>query len=251
MGKSKRFVSFSKNGNGRFCMILLTESVGLSILVAWVFYNSVWGLVLFPLSLGFCYKNLKKKQEEERNSKFDIEFKEVLVSLSDALQSGYSIENAFKDAEDSLRLLYGSGGMIIEDIKILNSKISMHMPAERALEEFVAKYPTEEAIGFSGVFSFARRLGGGYVQNIKRTVEKMEDKLELKADIRSAIAEKQMEFKVMCAMPIGILMYVKVTSKEFLESMYGSILGVTVMSICLLVYVVAFFLGKRIVDIRV
>lgn len=257
MEKEKRNISQRKAANGRALLekkdylLIAIKSLGLSGIIAWVFYDSVYGLVLLPLVAGYIFKTTADSRIKNRNAKFDGEFKELLVALSDALSSGYSIENAFKDAEESLGLLFGSKGMIIADVREMNSKISMRIPAEQAFNEFAQKHPTEECLGFAGVFSFARRLGGEYIKNLRRTVEKMEDKLELKQDIRAGIAEKQMEFKVMSVMPIGILAYVKLSSGDFLNSLYRNPMGIVVMTVCIGLYVGAIALGRRIVDIKV
>ena len=55
----------------------------------------------------------------------------------------------------------------------------------------------------------------------------------------------------MSLIPLLILAYVKVTSPEFLEGMYGNITGTAVMGICFGVYMGAYFWGKKIVQIEV
>lgn len=230
---------------------MVIESIGLTAVLAWVFYNSPLGFVLLPAVLFFDYRRTLKDKREKALRMFDKEFKEMLQAVSDALRSGYSIENAFKDAQENMTLIYGTNGILINDLKEMNAKISMRIPAEQAFSEFAKKHPSEEAKSFAQVFSFARRLGGEYVKNLRRTIEKMEDKLELKQDIHTMIASKQMEFKIMSFMPMGILAYVKLSSGDFLESMYFNTAGVVVMSICIGVYLLAIVMGRRIVDIRV
>lgn len=117
--------------------------------------------------------------------------------------------------------------------------------------EFAEKHPSEEASNFAHVFSFARRLGGEYVKNMRRTIEKMEEKLELKQDINTLIASKQLEFNIMSFMPLAILAYVKLTSGGFLNAMYGSLSGILVMSACILFYVISIIVGRKIVNIEV
>lgn len=227
------------------------KAVVITACLAWVFYNSFFGLLLYPGVFFFIVVMEKRDKYIREMSRFDLEFKELLVAISDALGSGYSIENALRDAEDNLLLMFGKEGMLIRDVHELNGKISMRISAEQALLELSEIFPSEELKNFAGVFSFARKLGGEYVKNIRRTVEKMEDKLELKKDIRAVIAEKQMEFKVMCFMPAGILAYVKVTSNDFMDSLYGNLAGAIAMTLCLAVYAGAILLGRKIVDIRV
>lgn len=258
MGKRKRVTSQSKAPNAirvsldrKEQFIVIGEGIGLAAILAWLFFDSVLGLIVTPLTIVFCARLNLEKKEKYINETIDKEFKELLIAVSDALSSGYSIENAFRDAQDSLQLLYGDNCQIMKDIKTLNQKIAMRVPAEKALVEFANDNPTEETLGFANVFSFARRLGGGYVNNLRRTIEKMEEKIELKQDIRAQIAEKQMEFNVMTLMPVAILVYVKLSSKDFLSALYRNPAGIAVMFICLGIYVLSIFIGRKIVNICV
>ena len=45
--------------------------------------------------------------------------------------------------------------------------------------------------------------------------------------------------------------YLKLSFPSFMEVLYGNVLGVVIMTICLLVYVIAFEMGKKIVEIEV
>lgn len=251
MGKGKRIKAYGKNVNGRDLIIMILEDISATAVVAWLFYDSIWGCLVFPL-IGFVnYKRIKDNRQKNYSMKFNGEFKELLLCVAQALQSGYSVENAFKDAEDNINMLYGKKSIILKDIKEMNMKISMRTSAEKAFESFAIKHPTEEVIGFSEIFSFGRRLGGDYIKNMKRTIEKMEDKLDLRQELSTSIAEKQMELRVMCGMPFFIILYIRISSGEFISSLYHNITGAIVMSGCLVAYVFFVALGRKIVNIEV
>ena len=55
----------------------------------------------------------------------------------------------------------------------------------------------------------------------------------------------------MSIMPFGIILYLKLTAREFIAPLYGNILGMSVMTVCLIVYVIADRWAKRIVNIDV
>ena len=80
---------------------------------------------------------------------------------------------------------------------------------------------------------------------------KIEDKLELQKDIAMAIAEKKFELKIMMAMPMGILAYMKLSSPDFMDSLYHNLFGICLMSVCIVVYVLSIVLGRKITDIKV
>ena len=55
----------------------------------------------------------------------------------------------------------------------------------------------------------------------------------------------------MMTMPLGVLMYMKISSPDFMNGIYHSLLGVSIMTGALVVYALAIIIGKRIVDIKV
>ena len=65
------------------------------------------------------------------------------------------------------------------------------------------------------------------------------------------MSEKALEQKIMCVIPLGILGFLRLTSPEFLSGMYGNLTGRAVMTVCLLIYAVAYLWGKKIVGIEV
>lgn len=55
----------------------------------------------------------------------------------------------------------------------------------------------------------------------------------------------------MSLIPAVIVIYLKVTAKEFIQHLYGNIAGIIIMTVCLAVYVVSDMWAKRIVNIEV
>lgn len=55
----------------------------------------------------------------------------------------------------------------------------------------------------------------------------------------------------MSLIPAVIVIYLKVTAKEFIQPLYGNISGIIIMTVCLAVYVVSDMWAKRIVNIEV
>lgn len=56
---------------------------------------------------------------------------------------------------------------------------------------------------------------------------------------------------IMNIIPICIIVYVRLTSPNMMSIMYNSITGRIVMSVCLMIYVFAFFLGYKISKVEI
>lgn len=62
---------------------------------------------------------------------------------------------------------------------------------------------------------------------------------------------KKMEQKIMVCIPLGILIYLRMTTQGFVDVLYGNVLGIIVMTLCLIIYAAAAVISIRIVDIKV
>ena len=220
--------------------------------MAWLFYD-LWGMALLlivPVSI-FNSRRYCEKQKKEFEKRFIVEYKEFLRNLISGLETGYSVENAFVEAERAHHRLFEEGSVLGDELHAINASVALRTPVEKAFYEFAERYPYEEVLSFASVFSFGKRLGGNYVENLRTTARKLEEKVELKQEIETTFAEKQLELSIMSIMPMGIVVYMKLGSPAFMEPIYHNLIGMAIMTACLGVYLLAIVLGKRVVDIEV
>lgn len=223
----------------------------IALWISYIMLRSPVGLIFFFPILYFHLKYAKKKEKEEKISIFKQRYKEMLSSLSGALRAGHSLENSFKDTEENLTLLYGTSDSFVKEISMMNRSIDMRVPVEKVFSDFARRHPYEEVIMMSDIIGFAKRMGGNYIANITRTLEKINDSLSLKEEINAMTSEKRLELKLMLIMPPGIITYIALSSPEFMSSMYGNPLGYILTFSCMAIYVVAIVLGERIIKIEV
>ena len=86
---------------------------------------------------------------------------------------------------------------------------------------------------------------------IQTSARMLGDKIDVKKEIEATLAAKKAEQMIMSLMPAGIILYLQLTSPGFLEVLYGNAFGVCAMSACLGIYVLSYWMGRRIVDIQV
>lgn len=219
--------------------------------IAWLFYRSYWGMVLFPVIAVFYGRQYKGKQIKKRKEQLLREFKDTMQAVSAALLAGYSMENAWREAEKEITELLGESSLMYAEVHQLNSAVCMNEPLEKVLSDFAARSGCEEIESFSEVFSFAKRSGGDFPKIIRTTVQKLTGRMEVEREIATCLAGKKLEGRIMNVMPMGILAYMTLTSGNFLDVLYGNVTGIFVMSLALLVYAATLKLSEYILDIRV
>lgn len=229
----------------------LALSAGLSGLIAFLFYNNVKGflviLLIFPLSL--VRQRHRGCMQQQRELK--LQFKECIRVLTASLYAGYSVENAFGAAQTELEQLLGAQSDMCKELRQMNGQLQLNIPVENLIESLAWRSGVEEIFTFGQVFAYARHNGSNFTRILKDASERIGDKLELEREIQTMIAAKQLEQRIMNLIPMGILLFVRVTNPGFLDVMYTAWIGRGVMSVCLVIYGGAFLLAERIVDIKV
>ncbi|MEY8427413.1 type II secretion system F family protein [Lachnospiraceae bacterium 46-15] len=159
-------------------------------------------------------------------------------------------EDAFREALEALRKVSGNG-LVEKEFSLITAQLSFNRALEDLLSDLAKRSGEEDIRNFAEVFGVAKRSGGDLAAIIRNTVKSISQKEETRKEIRVCIASKKLEQNLMSAVPLFILAYVGTASPGFLDVMYHNAVGIAVMSGCLLVYFLAWILGKRIVEIEV
>ncbi len=229
----------------------ILEAAVLSGLIAWLFYHSFWvfpcGVVLLP----FLFRRRLRQGAEKRRLRLREDFKEAIRVVASSMYAGYSVENAFVEAEKELRQLLGPGADMTRELHEINQQIRLNAPIENLLLDLAQRSGVEEIRSFGQVFGYAKRSGGDFPKVLRDTAERIAEKIELERELATLIAGKALEQKIMNVIPFGILAFVTLSSPGFLDIMYSSWGGRALMTGFLLFYGVAFLVSEKLVKIKV
>lgn len=216
-----------------------------------MFYRSPIAMILAVIFIPIYLIRLRNAYIRERKHRLQQQFKSGMQMVSGALAAGYSMENAWKSAEKDIGRLYGTESEFYLEIRRMNQKIRMNEPLEQMLYEFAIRSGSEDICNFAEIFRYAKRNGGNVTEIIRTTVNRMQEKADIMAEIENAVAAKRAEQKMMNFMLPGILLFVTLGSPEYVDSLYHTPLGVLVMSICLTGYLFACRWSEKMTDISV
>jgi tight adherence protein B len=224
---------------------------GISVVVAYLFYDSPWALIGFPFLVFFLYRTGVRSYRIRQKEELAGQFLDALRVVSSALLAGLSMENAWKEAQKEIALLYGKNSPMYRELQEINQSVMLSMPLEQQLEAFARRSGVEDISSFSEIFSFAKRSGGDFVGMIGTTTEHMRKKRDTENEIEILITARKTEQKVMNVIPILILAYLRISSDGYLDVLYKNPVGILFMSLCLAIYGVAIYAAGRIMAIKV
>ena len=228
---------------GEYCLLDLCVSI--------LFYNSRIVFVLFLPGMAVYFHLRKKNLQERRFKTMRHEFLDAMQFTSTALQSGYAMENAVSEALTELRKIYPENAFIVREFRQISSQVKMNVPVERLLDDLADRSHIEDIRNFAEVFYTARKTGGDMIAIVRNTASNIRQKEETLQEIETVLSGKMMEQKIMSIIPLGILAYVRITDSGFLEGMYHTPAGICMMTICMIVYGLAYLWGRSIMNIQV
>ena len=226
-------------------------STGLAVVLGYLFYDSFYMTVIAVPLYFFLLKVREPVLRERRKYKLCVEFREAILAVAASLNAGYSIENAFRESLGEIERLYGTQSDMYRELKYMTGKMSMNVSIEELLDDFSARSDCEDINTFCQVFIFAKRGGGDFGHIIKKTADRMGEKLQLKSDIDTELSAKKYEAKVMNIMPLFIIGYVRFSTPDYFSVLYHNLSGILIMTAALAVYAAAYMLGEKIMNIVV
>ena len=219
--------------------------------VSYLFYGTwIWAILFSPYLIRYI-RSWEKQTMKKRQQAFRLQFKEAIQALSAGLNVGYSVENSLREACKDLKGMYRKDEMILKELSYMIRQMQMNVPAETALQDFAARTGDEDVQTFVTVFNLAKRSGGDTMEMIRNVVRQMSEKIDVEREVQTVISAKKMELRIMTVIQFAMIVYLKLSFPEFLEVLYGNLAGVLIMSMCLIVYFIAYEMGKRIVEIEV
>lgn len=227
------------------------RSFSIILLFAWFFYRS-FTAVPFLVPLGFLFF-CKQREQEKRNCHQILrgQFKDFINAVAANLKTGYALENAVRESLPEMELLYGKKAYITKNLRVMIRSMDHNVTIEKLMQNFAEETELDEIKQFAEILSLAKRSGGNMSEIISDTSKIIGEKIEFQKELHVLIAAKILELRIMNAIPFMIVLYIEFTSPGYFKLLYGNGIGVMAMTICLIVYVTAYFWGNKMIQITI
>ena len=232
-------------------VVVLIAGIGVVMAMGFLFYDSwLGGVCLMPL-VGLLVWRFRSWKIHRRKQQLLLEFKELLYALSGNLKAGYSVENAWIAAEEDLQNIYPENSQILVEMKKVSKQLHLRIPIEQAVRELAERSQLEEIESFAEVLFTAKRSGGNLVHMMDKTATIIAERIEVEQEIQTMLTGKKLEQRIMCGMPVLMLLYLRLTNSVYLDCMYHNGIGILIMTLCLIGTGIAAYWGNHLISIEV
>lgn len=222
----------------------------LTVLLAMLCYNNIiFAIILLPYIPFYLYTK-RKDLCNERRWKLNIQFRDSINCVSNALEAGYSVENALSEAYNDMKLAYSEDELIMVEYRRLISSVKNNMTVEDAFRDLAERSGLEDIRSFADIFATAKRTGGNIMAIIKSTADVIHTRVELKRELKTLIASKKYEADIMKIIPFAMILYLRIFSPDMISALYGNTFGVVFMTVILVIYLILCKISDIIVKIE-
>lgn len=205
----------------------------------------VIGLIAAKIFMPMRTAQLQKK----RQSELARQFRSLLEALAVSLSSGMNMTDALTSAYNDLKIQYSDDAYIVAEVGEMIDGMQNNVPIERMMRSLGERSQIEDIMNFAMVFEISYRAGGNMKDIVRRTNDIISEKMEISEEIETAISSNKTQFNAMMVMPVVLVLMLRFMSSAFAAS-FATIPGVIAVTIAIGLFVAAYILGQKIMDVK-
>lgn len=210
------------------------------------FGNPIVDIVVGAACAVVAQKIYRKFMINRIKNRLTLQFKDMLDSLNSSVSAGKVMASAFVDAEKDMQLQYGPKSEICRELSLINNGIVNGMTIEELIRDFGDRSGVEDIRSFANVFLMANRRGGNMKTIISESKSIICDKIEIEQELRTMSSATKNELNIMMLMPLLVVPLMS----GFVQEGSNEVLNVLVKIVGIIMFVIAYLIGRKITNIK-
>lgn len=195
--------------------------------------------------IGLIPYGIILRKRNKRLAKFRENFPDVLESLARALRAGYPLSASMDIiAAETLP-------PVSVEMRKTSAEANLGMGWNRALDNLGRRIPILEVNLFIAAVELHARTGGKLSGVLSGLAENMREAIALQGEVRSLAAHGKLTGVILTILPIGIAVMMMIVSPGYMQVLFNHPWGKNLITAAVVCLVLAHFVIRKIVDIKV
>ena len=205
-----------------------------------MFFALAFALVSFPLPR--LYLRHKRKM---RLIKFNEQLEDALTSMSSALKSGFSINQALDViAQENRRPISLEFRQLVQEIRL-------GVSLEDALQSMVDRLHSDDMELVSTAIITARQTGGELTIIFERLAGVIRERTRIQGRIRAITSMGRLQANLVGVMPFILMVILSYMAQDIMSTFFNSIIGIAAISLVCVLVLTGFLIIRKIVTIDI
>lgn len=185
-----------------------------------------------------------------QKKKLRNQFRDMLEAFNTSIGAGKNVVDSIHAVHEDMKVQYEEEAYIVKELEIIISGMANNIDIEDLLFDFGQRSGIEDIASFANVFKICYRKGGNIKETIRSTHSILSDKMEINEDIETVVTSNKTEQNIMIVMPIILIGMIKMMSPDFAAN-FVTPSGIIATTIAIGLFIVAYIVGKNVLDIKV
>ncbi len=224
------------------------DEFGQRTTLSWILDISIPTIV--GLVAGRIFVPTRTKQIRDKNARtLNSQFRDFLEAFNTSIGAGKNVVDSFHAVYDDMRIQFEEDAFIVKELEVILSGMANNFDVEDLMEDLGNRSGNDDIVSFANVFRISYRKGGNLKDTINTTHSILSDKMEIKEEIETMVSASKMEQTVMIFMPIALIGIMKSMSPDFAAN-FATPAGVASTTIAIGLFIVSYFVGRKILNIK-
>lgn len=161
------------------------------------------------------------------------------------------MREALQEALKELESIYNDDEEVVREVRGMLKRIDDGETDLAALEDFAVRADLEDVTLFTQVYRACRETGGNIISAMSEASDMIGDKIKIENEIRAIMSQKKTEGLIISVMPVIIILFLRIIAPDYVEVLYGNVMGIALMTAALAATGYAYWLIRKITDIQV
>lgn len=248
VGEGADYHVYDESKKERIIWFLMGFAAGAVVL--YIFYSNIFISLVVGAVVGYFFIPIRRKQViEKRKQKLTLQFRGLLEALATSIGAGKNVYDSFSSAAYDLTVQYGEDSDIVKEVKLISSGLVNNFQIEDLLVNFADRCEIVDVYNFANVFATCYKKGGDIKEVVRNSSAIIGDKIEVQMELETMVAGQKSTQNIMLVMPLIIIVMLRSMGGGLVD--LSSAIGMISVTIAIGIFVIAYFISKKILDIKI
>lgn len=209
------------------------------------FFDGMLAATVTAMAAPWAADRFFQSLHGNRAARIEKQLSEALALQANVLRAGQSLSRSLKILAEETR------PPMKEELERMLAEVELGRPMEESLERFSARIPSRDVDMWVTAMLVHRQTGGNLAGVMDVSARRVSQRLQLRSEIKAMTAQGRLSGIVVAVAPLAFFFLLSMGSREQMEFLFSSVLGLTILISGLLMNVAGMLWIRRALRVRI